>query len=31
VIVDETGLVYAADRGTGGLYILRYTGKAPLD
>jgi hypothetical protein len=31
VIVDETGLIYADDRGTGGLYILRYTGKAPLD
>jgi hypothetical protein len=31
IIVDENGLIYAADRGTGGLYILRYTGKAPLD
>ena len=31
VIVDENGLIYAADRITGGLYILRYTGKAPLD
>lgn len=31
VIVDETGLIYANDRGTGGLYILRYTGEKPLD
>lgn len=31
VIVDEKGLIYAVDRLTGGLYILRYTGKAPLD
>lgn len=31
VIVDEKGLIYAVDRVTGGLYILRYTGKAPLD
>jgi hypothetical protein len=31
MIVDEKGLIYAADRATGGLYILRYTGKAPLD
>jgi hypothetical protein len=31
VIVDEKGLIYANDRGTGGLYILRYTGKPPLD
>ena len=31
VIVDEKGLIYAADRSTGGLYILKYTGKAPLD
>jgi len=30
-IVDEKGLVYAVDRMTGGLYILRYTGKDPLD
>jgi hypothetical protein len=31
VIVDEKKLIYAVDRGTGGLYILRYTGKAPFD
>jgi len=31
VIVDEKGLIYADDRITGGLYILRYTGKLPLD
>ena len=30
-IVDENGLIYANDRFTGGLYILRYTGAAPLD
>lgn len=30
-IVDERGLIYANDRFTGGLYILRYTGKVPLD
>jgi hypothetical protein len=31
LIVDEKGLIYANDRVTGGLYILKYTGKAPLD
>jgi hypothetical protein len=31
VLVDDKGLIYADDRATGGLYILRYTGKAPLD
>ena len=30
-IVDEKGLIYANDRIAGGLYILRYTGKPPLD
>jgi hypothetical protein len=30
-IVDERGLIYANDRLTGGLYILRYTGSQPLD
>ena len=30
-IVDENGLIYANDRFTGGLYILRYTGKIPMD
>ena len=30
-IVDEHGLIYANDRFTGGLYILKYTGSAPLD
>jgi hypothetical protein len=29
--VDENGLIYANDRFTGGLYIIRYTGKVPLD
>jgi hypothetical protein len=30
-IVDENGLIYANDRFTGGLYILRYTGAVPMD
>jgi hypothetical protein len=30
-IVDEKGLIYANDRFTGGLYILRYTGSIPMD
>ena len=30
-IVDEKGLIYANDRVSGGLYILRYTGVVPLD
>jgi hypothetical protein len=30
-IVDEKGLIYANDRFTGGLYILRYTGTVPMD
>jgi hypothetical protein len=30
-IVDEKGLIYANDRSTGGLYILRYTGTVALD
>jgi hypothetical protein len=31
VYVDEHGLIYANDRFTGGLYIIRYTGQVPLD
>ncbi len=31
VLVGDDGLIYANDRLTGGLYILRYTGKEPLD
>jgi len=31
LIVGEDGLIYANDRFTGGLYILQYTGKTPLD
>ena len=31
VIVDEMGLIYANDRISGGLYILKYTGQEPLD
>jgi len=30
VYVDENGLIYAADRVGGGLYILEYTGARPL-
>ena len=30
-IVDEKRLIYANDRISGGLYILRYTGAPPLD
>ena len=30
VYVDEHGLIYANDRLSGGLYIIRYTGKVPL-
>jgi hypothetical protein len=31
VYVDEHGLIYANDRLTGGLDIIRYTGNVPLD
>ncbi len=31
VYVDEHGLIYANDRLTGGLYIIRYTGSVPLN
>jgi hypothetical protein len=31
VYVDENGLIYANDRLTGGLYVIRYTGAVPLD
>jgi len=31
LIVGRDGLIYANDRFTGGLYILKYTGKVPLD
>jgi hypothetical protein len=30
-IVDDKRLIYANDRISGGLYILRYTGEPPLD
>jgi len=30
-IVDDKGLIYANDRFTGGLYILRNTGSVPMD
>ncbi|HWY53718.1 MAG TPA: hypothetical protein VNZ03_04605 [Terriglobales bacterium] len=30
-IVDEKGLIYATDRISGGIYILKYTGSDPLD
>ena len=31
VFVDETGLIYAVERISGGLYILEYTGPGGLD
>ena len=31
VYVDEHGLIYANDRFTGGLYIIKYTGTTPLN
>ena len=31
IYVDEHGLIYANDRLSGGLYVIRYTGKVPLD
>jgi hypothetical protein len=31
VYVDDHGLIYANDRFTGGLDIIRYTGSVPLD
>jgi hypothetical protein len=31
LIVGKDGLIYANDRLTGGLYILQYTGKTPLN
>jgi hypothetical protein len=31
MIVGKDGLIYANDRFTGGLYILEYTGKTPLN
>jgi hypothetical protein len=30
-IVDEKGVIYATDRISGGIYILKYTGTEPLD
>ncbi|MFN8637382.1 MAG: hypothetical protein U0893_26320 [Chloroflexota bacterium] len=29
--VDDRGIVYAADRARGGVYVLEYTGSVPLD
>ncbi len=31
VFVDDRGIVYALDRAKGGLYVLEYTGKHPLN
>jgi hypothetical protein len=31
LIVGEDDLIYANDRFTGGLYILKYTGETPLN
>ena len=31
VFVDDRGIIYAADRARGGLYVLEYTGSHPLN
>ena len=31
VFVDDRSIIYAADRACGGLYVLEYTGKRPLN
>ncbi len=31
VFVDDRSIIYAADRANGGLYVLEYTGRQPLD
>jgi hypothetical protein len=31
VFVEDRGIIHAADRARGGLYVLEYTGKHPLD
>ena len=31
IYVDEHGLIYANDRLTGGLYVIKYTGTTPLN
>ncbi|HEY8370888.1 MAG TPA: hypothetical protein VIM86_16420, partial [Thermodesulfobacteriota bacterium] len=31
VFVDDRSIIYAADRAKGGLYVLEYTGRQPLD
>ena len=31
VFVDDRQIIYAADRAKGGLYVLEYTGKTPLN
>jgi hypothetical protein len=31
VFVDDRGILYAGDRACGGLYVLEYTGKRPLN
>jgi len=31
VFVDDRNIIYAADRARGGLYVLEYTGKRPLN
>ena len=28
--VDDRGIIYAADRARGGIYVLEYTGDVPL-
>jgi hypothetical protein len=29
--VDDRSIIYAADRACGGVYVLEYTGKRPLN
>jgi len=31
VFVDDRSIIYAADRACGGLYVLEYIGKRPLN
>ncbi|MGH8700778.1 MAG: alcohol dehydrogenase catalytic domain-containing protein [Burkholderiales bacterium] len=31
LFVDDRSIIYAADRARGGLYVLEYTGKRPLN
>ncbi len=31
LFVDDRGLIYAADRARGGIYVREYTGDVPLN